>query len=223
MTPTLAFDVYGTLIDPYGVRSKLDELVGEAAGGFAATWRDKQIEYLFRRGLMGEYRRFSVCTRQALDYTCDALGVTLGDDARDRLMAQYRELPAYADAAAGLEALHAAGCRNYAFSNGGPDDLEQLLASAGLTRFLDGIVSVHDVRSFKPDPEVYAHFLREAGSAPADTWLVSGNPFDVIGAQACGWCTAWVRRDEKAVFDPWNMPPRLIVSDLTELAPALGL
>ena len=181
-------------------------------------WRDKQIEYLFRRGLMGEYRRFSVCTRQALDYTCAVLEVELPDDAKDALMARYRRLPAYPDATAGLEALHDAGCRNFAFSNGQPDDLEELLAHAGLDRFLDGIVSVHEVRSFKPDPEVYAHFLRSAGSAPGDTWLVSGNPFDVIGAHACGWQTAWVRRDPAAVFDPWNMDPRLTVGDLEELS-----
>ncbi len=63
MTTTLAFDVYGTLIDPIDVSTKLSEYVGDKASQFALIWRDKQIEYLFRRGLMREYRDFSTCTR----------------------------------------------------------------------------------------------------------------------------------------------------------------
>ncbi len=58
MTTTLAFDVYGTLIDPFDVSTKLSEYVGDKASQFAQIWRDKQIEYLFRRGLMREYRDF---------------------------------------------------------------------------------------------------------------------------------------------------------------------
>jgi 2-haloacid dehalogenase len=70
MSVTLAFDVYGTLIDTQGVVSKLQELVGDKATSFSQTWREKQLEYTFRRGLMQNYQNFSVCTSNALDYTC---------------------------------------------------------------------------------------------------------------------------------------------------------
>lgn len=45
---TLAFDVYGTLINTHGVVSALEELVGDKAKTFSSTWRDKQLEYSFR-------------------------------------------------------------------------------------------------------------------------------------------------------------------------------
>ena len=52
---TIAFDVYGTLIDTDGVVSQLREWVGSGAEKFSKTWRSKQLEYSFRRGHMRCY------------------------------------------------------------------------------------------------------------------------------------------------------------------------
>jgi 2-haloacid dehalogenase len=106
---------------------------------------------------------------------------------------------------------------NFAFSNGEADDLAVLLSAAGFDGVLDGIVSVHEVQSFKPDPAVYAFFLENTGALLGATWLVSGNPFDVIGSLEVGWKAAWVRRDPNLLFDPWGLEPTVIVSDLSEL------
>jgi 2-haloacid dehalogenase len=205
------------LIDPFGISQRLQALTGDKTPAFAQMWRDKQIEYLFRRGLGRDYRPFSVCTSQALDYTALQLQVKLSAADKQDLLAQYRELPAYAEVAESLHQLQDAGCRNYAFSNGEPDDLAYLLAHAGLDAALDGIVSVHEVQSFKPDPAVYEHFLKQAGAKREATWLVSGNPFDVIGARTVGWRTVWVRRNPELQFDPWEIEPDAIVTDSSEL------
>jgi len=218
LTTTLAFDVYGTLIDPFGISQRLQSTAGEQTPAFAQMWRDKQIEYLFRRGLGRDYRPFSVCTSQALDYTALQMQVELSTADKQDLLAQYRLLPAYEEVADALRQLKDDGCRNYAFSNGEPDDLAGLLAHAGLDAALDGIVSVHDLQSFKPDPAVYSHFLQQTGATKQETWLVSGNPFDVIGAHMAGWRTAWVKRDPTAVFDPWDIEPDAIITDISELA-----
>lgn len=222
MSDTIAFDVYGTLIDPLGIAEALVGAVGERAGEAALLWREKQIEYLFRRALMRDYRDFPVCTRQALDYTCERLRLDVSDDDKEMLLSKYLQLPPYPDVQAALREIRNRGCRMYAFSNGAPADLAALLSHAGLDEHLDGIVSVHDVRSFKPDPQVYRHFLETAGSQAGGTWLVSGNPFDVIGAHACGWRTAWLRRDPGAVFDPWDVEPTAIIGAMGELSAALS-
>lgn len=60
---TIAFDVYGTLIDTDGVVSRLREWIGSQADVFSQTWRSKQLEYSFRRGFMRRYENFAVCTR----------------------------------------------------------------------------------------------------------------------------------------------------------------
>lgn len=221
MGATLAFDVYGTLIDPLGISRQLQEIFGDQAPNFAKVWRDKQIEYLFRRGLGRDYQPFSVCTAQALDYTTLAFNLTLSDADRQSLLAAYRELPAYDDVPDVLRTLKDAGCRNYAFSNGEPEDLEYLLDYSNLEPVLDGIVSVHDIQSYKPDPDVYVHFLATSKSKKETTWLVSGNPFDVIGAYNAGWNTAWVRRNPAILFDPWGIEPTIVVPGLAELVAAI--
>jgi len=217
MPVTIAFDVYGTLIDPLGISSELSRLIGKSGPVFASAWRDKQIEYLFRRGLGRDYVSFASCTRQALDHTCQSTGNNLAAGHREALMACYSDLPAYPGAAFALAQLKEAGFSNYAFSNGDPDHLATLFRNAGLESLVDGVVSVQSVRSFKPDPAVYAHFCAVAESKPEDTWLISGNPFDVIGALNCGWRTAWVRRNPAQIFDPWDCEPTVIVDDLSEL------
>jgi len=215
---TLAFDVYGTLIDTHGVLTALEGLVGERAKAFSNTWRDKQLEYSFRKGLMQNYQTFAVCTRQALDYSCALHGVELSDKQKKELMAIYRVLPAFEDASMGLNQLKDAGFSLFAFSNGEPEALESLLGNAGIRALFNGVVSVDDIKSFKPNPGVYSHFLRQSGATGGDAWLISSNPFDVIGALSAGMKSAWVKRSPEAIFDPWGMEPTLTVSSLTELA-----
>lgn len=218
MNITLGFDVYGTLLNTNGVVEALTGLVGKEAQAFAKTWRDKQLEYSFRRGLMRHYDSFAVCIRQSLDYTCSALRIPLDETQKAQLLKTYRALPPFEDAAAGLSLLQYGNFRMYAFSNGGSDAVERLLEHAGLLHFFLGVISVDDIRSFKPDPAVYAHFLRKTGATGNCAWLISGNPFDVIGAMSAGMSGAWVRRSPDAVFDPWGIEPTLTVHALSELA-----
>jgi len=63
MNRTVACDVYGTLMDTQAVLTRLTALVGEKAPAVSAVWRQKQLEYSFRRGLIRDYCDFSVCTR----------------------------------------------------------------------------------------------------------------------------------------------------------------
>ena len=217
MPATLALDIYGTLIDPLAVKNELFDHVGDEAGAFAETWRVKQLEYSFRRGLMGAYRNFTQVTRAALDFACETHGARIADDDRNRLMIRYRALDAFPDVAPALAALQQKGVALHAFSNGVADDITALLKHAGLEDRILSIVSADEVQTFKPDPRFYAHFLERTGATAATTWLVSSNPFDVIGAAACGWRTVWVKRNPNIVFDPWDHVPTAIISDLTEL------
>lgn len=103
MTMTLAFDVYGTLIDTQGIAAALTPHAGPLAAAFAVTWREKQLEYSFRRGLMQQYETFAVCTGQALEHTCARYKVALAPAAKLELLEAYRTLPSFPDAGPGLE------------------------------------------------------------------------------------------------------------------------
>jgi len=217
MSITLAFDVYGTLIDTHGVVAALQEMVGNKAEKFSRTWRDKQLEYSFRRGLMQNYENFAVCTSDALDYTCTYYKAPLTKEQKNELLGMYRALPAFKDVKEGLARLQAANFRIYAFSNGSADAVEALLTKAGIRDFFLGVVSVDDLKSFKPNPAVYSHFLRRSGASGSSAWLISSNPFDVIGAISAGMKAAWVQRSREAFFDPWGIEPTITVRSLSDL------
>ena len=217
MKPTLAFDVYGTLIDTHGLVSRLRETAGEKAEEFSRIWRQKQLEYSFRRGLMQNYEPFAVCTRNALDYACAYCRVPLIGVQKEELLDSYRKLPAFGDVEEGLKTLNASGFRIYAFSNGSAEAVEALLAAAGIREHFLDVVSVDDLKSFKPNPAVYSYFLRKSDAIGASAWLISGNPFDVIGAVSAGMRAVWVKRFPETIFDPWEIEPTLTVSGLGEL------
>ena len=217
MAIVLAFDVYGTLIDTHGVVIKLREFVSGKAEEFSRVWREKQLEYSFRRGLMRTYETFGVCTSQALDYTSAYLDVGLTTDQKAELLAEYRGLPAFDDVKESLVGLKADGHSLYAFSNGTADAVETLLVAAGIRNLFDGVVSVDDQQTFKPNPDVYEHLLNTTASSASDTWLISSNPFDVIGAVSYGLSSAWVRRSNNSIFDPWGIDPTLTITSLREL------
>src|SRR5580698_1625239 len=105
----LAFDVYGTLIDPFHMEEHLRATFGEKAKEASELWRGKQIEYSFRRALMKKYLPFDVCTAQALCFVCAYFGISLSEEAKANLMSKYPQLPAYADVAGALDECAAQG------------------------------------------------------------------------------------------------------------------
>lgn len=218
MTITIGFDVYGTLIDTAGVTKTLGQFAGERAVQFSNLWREKQLEYSFRRALMQNYVHFGFCTRYALDYTCTALAIEISDQDKEELLAGYKVLPPFGDAFEALPELKQAGFRLFAFSNGKPEDVASLLENSGISSYFEDVVSTDEIKSFKPNPAVYAHFLRRTGATGKEAWLISGNPFDVIGAISAGMRGAWVRRSPQAIFDPWEIEPTITIGSLSELA-----
>ncbi|CAA9432667.1 MAG: 2-haloalkanoic acid dehalogenase [uncultured Rubrobacteraceae bacterium] len=222
MSEAIGFDIYGTLVDPLEMNEHLRPIVGEElADHFSELWRQKQIEYTFRRALMQRYEDFGVCTRQALAHTANVLGAEISGENQERLMEEYQNLRPFPDVIPGLEALKSGGHRLVAFSNGVEATARTLLDRAGVLPHLEEVISVDDLKTFKPDPQVYEYLARRLGTQPSQTWLISSNPFDVIGAKATGLKSAWVQRNPNARFDPWEIEPDLVVEDLQQLAERL--
>ena len=218
----LAFDVYGTLIDPFRMVDHLRAIFGARAREATELWRSKQIEYSFRRALMKKYENFDVCTAQALRFVSRQLDVSLGEETLRNLLDEYLRLPAYPDVPGALEQLEMRGFKIVACSNGTEPAVRGLLDRAGILARFSAIVSVDPIRTFKPDPAVYEHLAGQVHTEKELIWLISSNPFDVIGAKACGLRTAWVQRDPKRVFDPWEFEPDLHVHGLEQLSGKLN-
>lgn len=221
MSIALAFDIYGTLIDPHGVVGELRTHLGDGAAEFSRVWREKQLEYTWRRGLMRCYQNFGVCTRQALDYADEFFATGLDDSVKQSLMLAYRELPAYADVRASLATLKQGDRRLYPFSNGTAEMVDAVLQHAAIDSFFEDVISVDSLHTFKPNPEVYQHVIRIADLPAENCWLVSSNAFDVIGAVSAGMKAAWLKRFDGVVYDPWEIEPTCIIRSLEELPAVL--
>lgn len=217
----LAFDVYGTLVDPLRIWKELERHFPLAdATRIAEVWRRKQLEITFRLTAMGKYEDFEWCTRKGLDYALAATGQGLEAAAKDALVAGYRDLEVFDDVVPGLQGLAQAGHNMVVLSNGTPAMLDAVLDAAGLGTYFSTVISVDEVRVFKPSPAVYLHAAQRLGRAPDQVCLVSSNPFDDIGAEAAGLRAVWVDRTQ-GLFEADGSPPDTVVTTLTELADAL--
>lgn len=216
---TLVFDVYGTLINTYGMVDLLQRLVGEdLAMPFATRWRDKQLEYSFRRSLMGQYEPYTLCTIDALDYCIEAFSVTLNRDQRYSLIKRYENLPVFKDVVPAMEQLAAVeDVQLYALTNGTREAVHKIFEDNAIDHYFSDIISADDVRKYKPDPEVYRYFMSKTGVDQQNYWHVSGNSFDLIGAAAAGAHSLWLKRNNRQFFDPWGNKPDHCISSLSEL------
>lgn len=212
--PAIAFDIYGTIVDPSDMVNNLAKSFGSQAKQAAQLWRDKQIEFTFRRALMRKYVDFDKCTAQALTYVCEQMSVSIKNDEKSALLDAYLQLPAFPDVKPAFDALRRSGYRLLALSNGTESSLRAVLQNSDLLRYFEAVLSVDHIHTFKPDPAVYEYLVQSVKRPKEEVWLVSSNPWDVIGAKACGLKTAWAHRDSARIFDPWEFSPDIVVSNL---------
>ena len=98
----LVFDAYGTLYDVHSVMRRCESCFPAKGMQLSQLWRAKQLEYTWQRSLMQRYVPFSQVTREALAYSCAALGLDSAPHAA-ALMEEYLHLAPFAEVPAALE------------------------------------------------------------------------------------------------------------------------
>lgn len=188
------FDVFGTLLDVYSVQAAADRLFPGDGQRIAVLWRDKQIEYSRVRTLSGRYVPFIQITRDALEYSLEALSLRHAPEQVDALLAEYDRLRAFDDVAPAFARLHERDAVLGVLSNGDPGLLQSSLGNAGLLRQLTHVLSADAVRQFKTADAVYALGPQALGLAAREILFVSSNGWDAIGAAWFGYTSFWVNR-----------------------------
>ena len=191
----VVFDAYGTLLDVHAAMARHADRLPPDWERISAEWRTKQLEYSWIATLTGpgHYRDFWTITQAALDYVLARHRIA--DAAvREALLGSYRELPAFPDAKPALTALRASGLKTAILSNGEPGMLADAVSAAGLGDLLDAVISVDELRTFKPSAPVYALAETPLGVPIARTGFVSSNAWDAQGAVAAGFRVFWCNR-----------------------------
>lgn len=217
---TCVFDAYGTLFDVNAAARAAASEPGQSKlqavwPKLAADWRSKQLEYTWLRAVAGRHCDFWQVTQDGLDWAMEA--AALDDPAlRERLLALYWELDAFAEVPGMLAALQMKGLKTAILSNGSPDMLQGAVKSAGLESLLDTVLSVQSVGVFKPHASVYDLVGTHFGCPKTDVLFVSSNGWDACGAAGYGFQTVWVNRTG-APMDRLYARPDHVLSDLSSI------
>ena len=216
----LAFDAYGTLFDVFSVTSLCEQMFPGHGAALAMMWRAKQLQYTLLRSMMDRYKDFWQVTQDGLVYSAHSLKLDLTADTRARLMDAYLTLAAFPDVRPGLQQLKAQGLRLAILSNGEPMMLQSAAKSAGITDLLDAIISVDEVKIFKPSPRVYELASSHLNIAKSDIGFVSSNNWDVNGAGSAGLRAFWIQRAAAEPPEELDYAADRVVHAITDL-PAL--
>jgi 2-haloacid dehalogenase len=207
-TDVLLFDAYGTLWDVHSVVKRCESCWPGKGQAVSQIWRTKQLEATWLRSLMGRYVPFSTITREALGFACDALHLSLHSDHESELMAEYLKLAPFPDVADAFMKRTAA--RIGILSNGSPDMLEPLVQHSGLK--FDAVLSVDEVKVFKPSPKVYQLALDRFGVPKEKIGFVTSNFWDAAGAKSFGFTVYWINRGGVAAERLGFQPDRVLKS-----------
>jgi 2-haloacid dehalogenase len=186
----VAFDIIGTVFPLEPLRPAVVALGLPPAGlegWFAAGLRDA-----FALSSAGDFQPFLHVLGGALDQVLAEQHLTPSKAACARLLDGMRHLPARPDARDAFEVIVKAGLRIIALSNGSSASTQSLLRAAYLDHLVERIVSVEDVKLFKPRREVYAHAAQVTKVKAKRLALVAVHPWDINGAKAAGLTTAYV-------------------------------
>ena len=181
-----------------------------------------------RLAFPGVYLDFSKITRRSLQHTLAEAGLTLGDEQTQDILKSYDSLSTFPDVQPMLEKLKSSqNLKAVIFSNGthemvfsSVNNSPDLSPHAGM---FDDIVVVEECRKFKPAPEVYHHLAQRVGKEVNDKehmeqiWLISGNPFDIVGGRSVGMNAILVDRAGNGWQDAlmpgqWSEPTQIVRS-----------
>ncbi|EED23884.1 haloacid dehalogenase, type II [Talaromyces stipitatus ATCC 10500] len=226
----IAFDLYGTLLSTESISKRLSEILGSQETGtqVAASWRKYQLEYSWRLTCMESYDDFYNITRNALRHALSEAAVRLEEDQIDQLMDEYDHLSTFPDVTPALQNLtKRPDIKTVIFSNGTKQMVSNSVfrsqdLSPHASLFTD-LVTVEDVKAYKPAPAVYEHLAVSTGTQMGDIWLISANPFDIVGAGDYGLKTAWIDRNGRGWEDAAvpRLRPRIIGKSLDEVIKAI--
>jgi 2-haloacid dehalogenase len=215
----LVFDAYGTLFDVHSIAVACESSFPGNGSELARLWRTKQLEYTWLRSLMERYTEFETITKDALVYSCGALGLDLGQSTSEMLMQSYRKLGLYPEV---KDALNVMKKRRLAvLSNGSPSMLNALIDYAGMAAFFEAVISVDKLKIFKPHRSVYALATQQLNLDVEDIGFVSSNFWDVSGAASFGFRTFWINRNNIQP-DKLGFQPFAVVRGLHELPACLN-
>ncbi len=215
MLPFIVFDVNETLLD----LTSLDPLFEEHFGStmYRQAWFDQVLKTAFVSTITGPYSDFGVVARGALQMIATRAGIQLRQQASDKILGQMRQLTPHPDVHPAINLLKDAGFQMAALTNSPPAVAQAQLDNAGISQYLQAVMSVDDSNSLKPAKIVYDDATLKLGIQPENTCLIAAHAWDIAGAMRANWMGAFVERAGK-VWNPLFESPTFTGKTVLEIA-----
>lgn len=208
------FDVYGTLFDVTAIKDECEKLYPGYGETISQTWRSKQVEYFMLRQLMGNYTTLYSITHDALKYALNQNGLESSEQNEQQLLESYLHLPLYPEVEKVLIELK--NQKLVVFSNGSHDMLDPLIENAGLADSFAEVLSIDEIKQFKPAPAPYQYAMEKLNLEKDEVLFMSSNGWDISGAKNFGFQTAWINRKNSPI-EELELQPDYIFTDLNGL------
>lgn len=187
----IALDVIETLFSLDPIRRRLVD-AGQPAH-VLDVWFSRLLRDAFATVASGGYQPFPDVAKSSLRTT---IGYALDDEAVGALLAGFAELDPHPDVVPGIRLAHDAGVRLVTLTNGSSQNTRRLLARAGVEDQIEQVLSVDDIKRWKPAPDIYLHAAASTGVRPDEVALVAAHAWDTHGAHEAGLTTGWISRLE---------------------------
>ena len=210
----IIFDAYGTLFDVNSAAEKCKNKIGEKWEPFANYWRTTQLEYTWLRSLMGRHQDFWKVTEQSLDKSMKIFQIDTS--MKDELLDLYKVLSTFPEVKETLKKLKEKNYKLSILSNGTPSLLKQLVSGNNLESIFDDVLSIEEVKIYKPHPNVYNIPIKKYQIEKNQFAYLSSNTWDVSAAGNFGFNAVWVNRN-KNIFDNLDYQPITEINNLSDL------
>ena len=210
----IIFDAYGTLFDVNSAAEKCKNKIGEKWEPFANYWRTTQLEYTWLRSLMGRHQDFWKVTEQSLDKSMKVFQIDTS--MKDELLDLYKVLSTFPEVKETLKKLKEKNYKLSILSNGTPFLLKELVSSNNLESIFDDVLSIEEVKIYKPHPNVYNIPIKKYQIEKNQFAYLSSNTWDVSAAGNFGFNAVWVNRN-KNIFDNLDYKPITEINNLSDL------
>ena len=210
----IIFDAYGTLFDVNSAAEKCKNKIGDKWESFANYWRTIQLEYTWLRSLMNRHQDFWKITEDSLNKSMKVFEINIS--MKNELLDLYRVLSTFPEVKETLKKLKEKNYKLAILSNGTPSLLKELVSSNNLNDIFDDLISVEEVKTYKPHPKVYNIPLEKYQIEKKEVAYLSANTWDVAAAGNFGFNAVWVNRNN-SVFDNLDYKPIIEIQYLNEL------
>lgn len=210
------FDVNETLLDLVALTPRFERLLPASLLG---VWFSRMLRNSLVASITGTYAPFDRQGVDALLATARSVDVEVSEAQAADLVAGMEELPPHPDVVPALER-PAAGYRMATLTNSTNSVVTAQVQNAGLGPYLDRLLSVDEIRLFKPAPETYRFGAAQMAVPIEQVRLVAAHDWDVTGAIRAGAQAAFVAR-RGATLGPLAEVPDIIEPDLAGVADAI--